>query len=395
MTVPGRSELLGARDRALAFAERQGIATYDPYDYKGAPTVMALHRMGSPGKLLLKLVYASVFVAPFATRRLLGVRKQASAGGVAHLVSAYLAMGEVDKARTLLPWLVEHRAKTEVGAGWGLPFGWQSGVATVPAETAIGHTTMAVGNAFLSAYRACEDGEMLAWAVKACDWLTHGLHQSKVGDGIALSYTPLDDSRCVNSNADIASLLVRVGVASGREDFIQVGAKIARFVVEAQNSDGSWNYLAGKTSGPGSIIDGYHTAMTLTGLQQVAWSLYDESAAEAYRRGLAFYLDRLFAPEGRPVFATTMEWPVDIYACAQGMVTLADGANDPNLPSDLRARSAETALRLAAFTVAKMQSRDGSFLYRRYPMGVMRLGSLRWAQALTILGLTRVADLTK
>ncbi len=387
-----------ALQRAVNFAECQGTETYDPYDFKGSPLVMGLHQRGSLGKAALKAIYGAAFLAPSMTRKALGVRKQASAGGVAHLAMAYCELHRsgnptaLDKARLLLDELEAMRQ----GSGWGLPFAWQSGVATVPAHTPIGHTTMTVGNAFYEYHTIAEDDWSLAQAVTACAFLNGGLPQTETeGGGMALSYTPLDSSKCVNSNADAAALLARVGAKAGRATYLDSARKIAHFVAHAQNQDGSWNYMAGVQQGAGSIVDHYHTAMTISALLPLSLILFDDACHQSAQSGLAFYLDHLFLANGAPRFATTMDSPIDIYGCAQGLMTLLDCAVFPVFSPELRSLSGHRAHQLVRFMMNRMQDSDGSFVYRRYTIGTMRLKSLRWAQALAITGLCRYDRYTR
>lgn len=378
--------------RAVDFAEFQGTETYDPYDFKGSRLVMGLHKRGSLGKAVLKAIYGAAFLAPAMTRNALGVRKQASAGGLAHLAMAYCELHRAGDPKALgkAKLLLEDLEAMRQGPGWGLPFAWQSGVATVPANTPIGHTTMTVGNAFYEYNSIAEDDWSLAQAVTACAFLNGGLPQTETeGGGIALSYTPLDASKCVNSNADSAALLARVGAKAGRATYLDTARKIAHFVVHAQNQDGSWNYLAGVQNGSGSIIDHYHTAMTISALLPLALILFDDACHQSAKSGLEFYLDNLFLASGAPRFATTMDSPIDIYGCAQGLVTLLDCASFPVFSSELKSRSGHRAHQLVRFMMDRMQDSDGSFVYRRYAIGTMRLKSLRWAQALAITGLCR------
>lgn len=384
------TKLDSALDRALQFVEKVGTRTFDPNDLKGATAVMNLHRKGTLGKVAIRGIYAASFVSPRGMRKVLGVPQTIMAGGIAQLATGYLNLGREKEARAYLDWLLEHPAPTEVGLGWGLPFPWQSGVGTVPPNTPIGHTTMTVGNALLKGAKVLDEPRYLSAVAKACEWLVSGLHQTRLETGgVAVSYTPLDKSQCVNSNADVASLLIRAGQAVGRDDFSELGLEIATFAVNAQNEDGSWNYLAGVKSGSGSIIDNYHTGMTLTAMQEIAWVTFHEGAAQAFAKGLPVYL-KLFAEDGRPHFAVGRPWPTDIYSCGQGLITLHLAQKDPHLAESLRAACREARNRLLNYTLTRMQDADGSFMYRRYPMGPMRLKSLRWAQGLMIWALSEM-----
>jgi hypothetical protein len=368
---------------ALAFAERQGLESYDPYDFKGSPILMRTHRMGQAGRALRTVIYGFAFLAPVLTRRLLGVKPTASPGGVAHLCSAYCELfrlrGKVEhltRAKELGKWLIDHPGRSEIGLGWGLPFSWQS-YKVIPANSAIGHSTMTVGNALSSLEELDGSPEWRLCLDQACVFLTKGLNRRAFPDGsLCLSYTPLDQSQCINSNADIATLLLRCGLRWGREDLTEEARRIFQFVVANQQPDGSWFYLATDAAKGGSIIDGYHTGMILSALCE-ARDLGEEWVGPALERGGEFYVDRLFVM-GKCRFATDREEPLDAYAVAQGILTL----------TDLGAVSTLNAV--LGNSLPKILEKDGSVLYRRYRVGAIRLKSLRWAQALTIWSLARL-----
>ena len=363
---------------ALAFVETDGYATYDPYDIKALPIYQNLL-----GKLV---VNAGATLAPFATRRMLGVKRMPSAGGVAHLAEAYLSLGNRDGAKGCLDWLETNQAEgfpTEHESAWGLPFGWKSTVGDARTNTPIGHTTMTAGNAYL----AFGGDRAIEMAERACWFLVRHLKRHEFDSGsLALGYTTNDRSWCVNANADNASLLARVGAKTGNEEFLDLAIKMARFVVEFQNPDGSWNYFADDSE---SIIDNYHTGMTLTALQKMAYVTFGDDLHDSFAKGLDFYLKELFLLSGHPKFSTSKIWPVDAYSCGQAMLTLADASSDLRLPAVLRSKALSKLGEVATFTVNEMQSRNGSFLFRRYKFAKVRLGSLRWAQAICLWGLSR------
>ncbi|HMS55254.1 MAG TPA: hypothetical protein PKA27_07605 [Fimbriimonadaceae bacterium] len=374
-----KSQVLSALQRAVAFAESQGLDTWDPYDFRGTPLFLR-----AP-KAAVKVLYGLAFLAPVATRRLLGVKPVRSAGGVAGLAHAYCDLGEQTKAEPLIQWLLENPSRTQAGLGWGLPFAWKSGFGIVPANTPIGHTTITVGNALL-AYGSDEN------ASNAAAWIRSELKFNAAFGGLAASYTPNDTTQCVNSNADVASFLAKVAVKNGSEDLLDLSRQILTFVVNSQNEDGSWNYLAGVRSGSGSQIDHYHTGMILCALQHLAYQFFDDRAVEAYTRGLRFYMDHLFRPDNGPKFTAFDQDPVDIYGCAEGIITLVNASNDPHLNVGLREEAKQRAQGLVHFTLSRMQDSRGAFAYRKYPAKTMWLDSLRWAQAPMIRALARYAS---
>jgi hypothetical protein len=104
----------------------------------------------------------------------------------------------------------------------------------------------------------------------------------------------------------------------------------------------------------------------------------------AYARGLEFYATRLFLRNGAPMFESHRVYPHDIVACAQGIVTFAQGARlDP-----LWLGQAE---RVTRWTVEHMYHPTGRFYYQRSRLFVRRYTLMCWCQAWAAYALSEYA----
>jgi hypothetical protein len=332
-----------------------------------------------------KALHAADLLAPKASRRLLGLRPTPSAGGVARWLQANLAAARLgldagSQAEGLVQWLAEDARPGPVGHGWGLPFDWQAFV-VVPAGTPIGHTTMAVVNALMDAAGAGWEAPS-GVVEQGLDFLAGGLNQTVRPSGtVALSYTPLDRSQVVNTNAEIGAALLRGGRAADRP----LAEALLRFAVEAQNQDGSWFYSAPDAGEGRQVVDNYHTGMILTALMSAAGAV--PGLAAALERGWRFHLDSHFERDGCPRMRPHTRWPVDAYSAGESLSALIEGSRCDALPSAMRDECAETADRLVGYIVREMAYPDGGFVYRNWHGRKMRLDSLRWADALLCQGL--------
>jgi hypothetical protein len=409
MPISAGTSVDEARDilrRALAYANRTGSVTYDPDDFKGQAVVRWTHRRSSRARSALRLaLYAGAFVFPRATRRLLGVRPQRSAGSSAFHAMALCATASLDgdpalleRARGHLEWLAMHPAAKEPGEAWGLPFHWQAAFGFVPANTPTGHTTMCCASAFLDYYDLTADGWALEHVVAACRFFFHGLHATPRPRGaVSLSYTPLDRAAVLNTDAAIAGVLLRAARRTGATELGELGARLVRHVVDNQNADGGWYYWSVAYRGEPSIVDGLHTGMLVAALIDAYENIDDGPervrCLDAASRGARFYARRLFDADGTPRFATDRRYPVDAYSCGQGLITLAKMAGCPALDEDVRGEAAALASRVVQRTRRLLMRESGAFDYRRYRLGSIRLHSLRWAQAVICLGLARYCAL--
>ena len=105
---------------------------------------------------------------------------------------------------------------------------------------------------------------------------------------------------------------------------------------------------------------------------------------ELLARGLAYYRQRLFGPEGRPRYDTRSTYPLDSQALAQGIETfsLAGGVDE----------SARTFARTVfAFGQRAMRSRDGLYLFQRRQLWKNATPHMRWTIAPMLLALVHLA----
>lgn len=322
----------------------------------------------------------------------MGISKKPSAGGVARWAQANLSRHRstgspeaLERAKELLQWLLAHPGKAAEGKGWGVPFVWQTYFGTVPADTAVAHTTQSAGHAFLDLHDLTGEPWALEAAHDCAHFLTTCLNPTERPDGsVALSYTPLDHSQVINTCAEVAGFLHRCARPVD-QPFAQ---KIAAFVCATQSEDGSWPYSApDSVTGP-NPVDHYHTGMVLSGLQEL---LGDPKCLTAAETGLAFHLDRHFESNGCPRMRPTALLPIDSYSAGESLVVLTSYAKEPRISPELRHRCSETLYRLADYTVKHLGDGKGRFIYRRYAKRTMWLDSLRWSQAILSQGLTEYA----
>ena len=387
-----------AIDRTKRFIEQNGIDTYDPFDVLGTSLGQKVIAKRTPLTFLGRMpLWFGMLHAPIFIRKLLGTKKRAAAGGVASLAAFYTCQGSEEDLRTSrahLEWLVEHATRKDGYIGWGFPYPWLHKT-HLPAGTPIGHTTMTCGNAFLRYYEATGD----AWAIEPllalCLFFDRGLNKTELSaESAAVSYTPTDHTQVINVQADLGSLLFRVGSKLEKPEFGDLGLKLIQCVLENQNQDGSWYYSTFASVGKATFIDNHHTGMVLSSLSEVHAALPEGDPRrprleEAVNLGTRYFLEHLFTPEGLPKFYHDAIYPLDIYNFAQSIVTLLDirkiVEQDPALHS-----AAELMLQRVLNQLFKlMYKTEGGFLYRRTRFQKQDLRSLRWADALTAFALTR------
>lgn len=375
--------------KALSYADSLGLETYDPFDTKGSPVILWSFKKRSLFRALVrKAVYGFELFAPFALRRLLKIKKVATAGGVGRLAQAHIATHKLDggvshleKAGTLLKWLLEHPGDAPHGLGWGVPFAWSTFFGDVPAGTAVSHTTQACGHAFLDYFDVTGEKWALEAAHGCCVFLTQSLKQVPRPSGnVALSYTPFDASQVINISAESAAFLRR----AGRPEDQELVSRLAGFVVECQAEDGSFPYSAQDSVEGENPIDHYHTGMVLNGLLVLS---DDPGCRDAFERGVKFHLENHFLDNGCPKMRPSATYPVDAYSAGESLLLFGAVLRRKDVGDELSQAVFERMIGLVGFVLHFMSYPDGGFVYRMYKGRNLRLNSLRWAQALLCHGL--------
>ena len=387
-----------ALHQGVDYVKKHGLYSYDVNDIKGLNFIVKTYK-SKLGMLPRYGVLATDLVFPKTFRKLFKVEKMITAGGIGIYLNAtcnYYKLtnnqSDLDRAEELVMWLKENASKTDNGLGWGFPFDWQS-VSFVPKHSPIGHTTMTCVNGLLNYYSLNQTEEVKDLILKSCEFFTKDLYLTKRPSGsYALSYTTYDQSQVINTNADIAAVLMRVGYMFDNAGYIEFAKHLFDFVIENQNEDGSWGYYANDAVVTAvNSVDNYHTGMVLSALNDAIEVLTEDSLKKQYmtvlEKGTDFYLKKLFSPDGWPYLTPEGHYPIDSYSCGQSIFTLCT----LHVEDKKMAERVNNMLdKVVKFVITKMQNNDGSFVTKKYQFVNYNIGSLRWSQAMICLALTEV-----
>lgn len=393
--------LESAYGKLLGYLAHAPLATYDIYDYMGVPWIGRLfikrHKGDGLTGMLIRALQLAVLAAPVLSRRLLGVKPTVMAGALAFyahgLCDAFACDSEqthLEQARELLARVAAMRTGSDNQPAWGFPFAWPRDV-IVPADTPIAYTTAVVGQAFLRLWELTKDAQARTWALACRQSLMHGFNETNYDDGSrSLGYTVLDHSAVINVSAIVGSFLLQTRAIEKNIEVDDYAASLIRFVLNHQSPDGSWPYGTAE-----SFIDGSHTGMVLQAVALSAACTADmplrERCISALKKGVNYYTEKLFTPEGMPMMYSTSAYPLDIGAVAEAIAAFNALWPLRDLLGPARVQRIALLWRTTAMHGVKvLQDRDGSFAARYYPPLKLNMRSLRWgtAQALRALALT-------
>ncbi|MGD0158196.1 MAG: hypothetical protein ABSB50_19060 [Terracidiphilus sp.] len=369
--------------RLFGWLEKNEYRGYDTFD-------------GLSSKLLFPLTFGNRYLQivlqqgvrrfPLNLRPLLGIAKSHSSKGMGFLARGFIRLSEAtdnpiwaEKARFCLRWLIENQSPGYPGPSWGNHFEYVSRSGRISKGVPTVVWTSLIGQAFLDGYDHFHDDEYLQVAVSICEHIAHNWSIFPQEEDVCIGYTP--DARMAgvhNANTLGAAILGRTYAYTRNEAYRDLAQKALRYTAERQRPNGSWYY-----GEPSNLhwVDNFHTGYVLDSFKHYADGTGDPQFQQATTRGYEFWKNTFFLPDGTPKYYDFKTFPLDIQCCSQAIDTLIffSGQDPDALP---------LALKVAQWTIANMQDRDGHFYYRRYsPWLVNKTPTLHWGQATTLCAL--------
>ena len=261
---------------------------------------------------------------------------------------------------------------------WGYPFNWEGIRGTIREGTPLITTVPYVYEAFRSVWQIDKKAE---WFQIMRSTAMHGLEDYRdfetSANASTCSYTPdpKQSVGVVNANAYRAFLLMQAADDFSDDRFRRVAERNLNFVLECQNSDGSWYYA---NDGKRLFIDHFHTCFVLKALVKVEQMTGHKGCTAAIERGVNYYVANLFDQDGLPKpFSRRPRMTVyrrELYDYAEciNLATLLKG-RFPKLDDHLKA-ALEDIMNV-------WQNQDGSFRSRRLLLGWDSVPMHRWAQS--------------
>ena len=367
-------------DRVLQTARSARYEGYSKHDGLNSPLLAAL---GGGSRIRRLGAIQVVTRSPVDIRPLMRVRKARNAKGLSLFARALLARhrmtGSADdarEARELLDWLIENPSSGFDGLCWGYPYPWQDVGFFAPRHFPNRVVTSFVGQALLDGYETLQESRYLDAARQAVKFL---LEAPKVlfedEDRRCLSYVPdpAIDWIVMDVSALTGALAARLGSLTDDAALIREGGRLVRYVVSKQTDYGAWFY-ADPPSASHITHDNYHTGFILDAIQQYGLSAGSDEFASAYQRGIEYYEQKLFEPDGAARFMNDRLYPIDIHGCAQGIITFS-------LEQRHAGTGAATSARILDWTLANMWNpKTGWFYYQSRRGYRTRIRELRWCQ---------------
>ena len=279
------------------------------------------------------------------------------------------------KAVRFLQVLKETRCRQFKEYCWGYPFDWvwQGGV--IRQQTPLITTTPYVYESFLQVYKLDPRAEWKGILESIARHARVDIKDFPTSESASsCSYTPFAKGGVLNAAAYRAFLLTSASRVLPKDEYWRIAERNLNFVLENQNSDGSWYYaMDGR-----DFIDHFHTCFVMKALAKIHSLTGHQACLEALSKGVDYYLANLFDKDGLPKpFSKAPRLTVyrrELYDCAECInLCLLLRNQFPQLEITL-----ETVIQEILNEWVKP---DGSFRSRRLHWGWDNVPMHRWGQS--------------
>lgn len=381
----GVERVQAAVSRFVDWLDRYGETSYDHQSFFASDLGRRAKALYYTNPLLGKLaVFPMIFSEAFVpSARRLFWKPQRFPIADAHYAMGFAFLSQLDgndqyyhRAVHFLEVLKETRSPGYDNYCWGYPFNWETRRGTMREGTPLITTVPYVYEAFRQVYQIGRNEE---WRKIMRSIAEHGFRDyhdfETSANASTCSYNPEpgEPGGVINASAYRAFLLTQAGVDFEDESYLKAAQRNLNFVLQSQNSDGSWHY---SIDGERDFVDHFHTCFVLKALAKIEALTGIQECTAAIEKGVTYYLGNLFDEEGLPK-PFSRRPRMTVYRNE-----LYDYAECINLAVLLRGRFAELDdILLRLVNLDKWQKADGSFRARQLLFGWDNTPMHRWAQS--------------
>lgn len=392
------ADVLDSFLKLKSYCEKEDFKGWDPYDGLNSKVFNAVPMLNKIAAA--RLIWIQTFKrCPFNLRRLLLVPKMHNAKGIGLFLQGYCNLYQAVKARPELGARLGSEAELKAhithladllllmrtpgfsGDAWGYNFPWQCRLEFLfPANEPTIVATSFCATALLSAYDITGDNRYLDSALSAAKFVTDDLHRTDIPGGFLFSYSKLPGNDTIyNASLLGARLLALCYKYSGEREYIDLAKQTVDACCHAQQPDGSWSYGVKAVT---AWKDSFHTGYNLDGLSAYRDISGDASVDPYILKGLDFYLQNFFLPDGQPKYYHDTQYPIDIHCPGQLAVTIARLHRYQS--------HKDTVNKVIHWAIDNMQSSKGYFFYQKKKGLSSKISYMRWSNAFMFAALSYI-----
>jgi hypothetical protein len=366
-------KLKNALNKLEAYIQSEQYYGYDPYDALQSP--LFLLPWFKSNKSIRLVSQQLIKRSPINVRPLLAIPKGYNPVTLGLCLHGYTSlMNTVSdqkglykaKASFCISEIERLHSKGFSGACWGYDFDWEARYARIQAYTPTVVATGIITNSLFYHYQATKDDQCLDLCKSAARFVRNDLNKTSFGETFCYSYSPLDKQVVLNATMKGARLLAQIYSITSDPILIEEARKSVGFVIEQQDSNGSWPYSLGDKR---SWSDNFHTGYVLDCLDEYTRCINDSSIEKSIISGFNYYVKNFFEDDRIPKYFNNKLFPIDSTAAAQAIFTLT------------KFNELEKATNVAIWMIDHMQSDVGFFYYQKNRFWMNRISYMRWSCA--------------
>jgi len=377
------------------FVKKNGFEGYDPYDGLNSEFTS---RISNNSKLLKIIIIQSLKSCPINHREILGIKKGINLKGVGLFTSAFLKLYKLTNEKKFLndaEYCLELLKKSSlkekysnycwVGSYFDLQFPNSSSTPEIPSIVC----TVTCASSFLEHYEISGSEESLEIAKSSANFIIDNLFINDMEKSF-LKYSPVYNKNIIVYNASTlgVKLFSHIYKYSKDKEILEISKRIMDYIVSKQKSNGVWYFS--ETNGIERKQIDFHQGFILESLNDfISYTNPDNyKYMDALFKGIEFYKNEQFLPDGRCKWRHPRLWPIDIHNQAQGIITFSK-------LSDLRPEYLKFAKTIAKWTIDNMQDESGYFYYQKWPILTNKIQFMRWGQAWMLLALSTLLQVSQ
>lgn len=271
---------------------------------------------------------------------------------------------------------------------WGYQHPWQDVGFFAPAHLPNRVVTYFVTTAMMDAYEITKNQKYLEAAKSALTFLLKAPKVLYEDDTMkCLSYVPSEKINWIVMDVSIltGSIVARVNKYVKDEHLASEARKLVNFVVDKQTDYGAWYYTHPAGDHPRKH-DNYHTGYIVDAILDYMDHSGDQSFMNQYLKGVAYYKENLFLPDGAPKWANDKTYPFDVHGSAQGIISFVKASRFDKSYLDL-------AEKIANWAIDNMQNqKHGFFYYQKTSLFRKPYTLMRWSCGWMSRGLSELVN---
>jgi rhamnogalacturonyl hydrolase YesR len=360
-------------DRWLVGHDYKG---YDPFDGLSSFLRPLTFYKRFPQQVLQQFVRRN----PFNLRPLLGIKPHVSTKGMGFLAGGYLDLAQVtgeeryrERTRWAFDWLMSNNSPGYTGYCWGNAFDYISRGSDIPMHAPTVVWSGLIGHEFVEAWRTVHDQRYLDVVRDVARFIVTDLPRFAVPNGVCISYVADAELYVHNANLLGARMLAEAYKETGEREYLDIATNAVRASALSQLPNGAWYYGEDPMY---HWIDNWHTAYNLDAILGYQLNSGNTEFQPVLDKGLKFYVDHFFTPDGGPKYYWDRAYKFDIQSSSQAIDTLTLFSRHFRRPDLL-----ELAEKVARWTIANMQDSTGYFYLWKNSWFTNRTPTMHWGAA--------------